>query len=419
MRTLQLKTAEVFEPLLVPARYKGAHGGRGSGKSHFFAENLIETHLMRKTRSVCLREIQLSLDQSVKRLLEDKIMEMGVSNYFKVYDRRIDTPGGGVIIFQGMQNHTATSIKSLEGFDIAWFEEAQSMSAFSLGLLRPTIRKPGSEIWFSWNPDSEKDPIDKFLRGADRPKDAIVVESNFRDNPWLPEVLRLEMLYDKMRDPDRYAHVWLGKYRKASMARVFRNWKIEDFETPKDARHMFGGDFGFSIDPTVLVRCHIVGRKLFFDYEAWKVGCEMDHTPALFAGSDTRDPPRWANPFGWAGIPEALRWPMRLDSANPQAISYLRNRGFSNITPSVKGQGSVEEGVTFLKSYDIVVHSRCENLADEFATYSYRVDPKTEEVLPILEDKKNHGIDSGRYAVEPIRRPPATAIFGVYGSGKR
>ena len=133
-------------------RYRAAFGGRGSGKSHFFAEMLIERCVLTPTSVVCIREVQKSLNQSVKKLLEIKIEALGVSDMFTVRDNKITSKNGSMIIFQGMQNHTADSIKSLEGFDIAWIEEAQSISEMSLSLLRPTIRKPGSEIWATWNP---------------------------------------------------------------------------------------------------------------------------------------------------------------------------------------------------------------------------------------------------------------------------
>lgn len=400
MTVLNIKTPRVFLPLLKPARYKGAHGGRSSGKSHFFAEMLIERCLTdQPTRAVCLREIQKTLRQSLKLLLEDKIRAFGLGHEFRVLEGEIETPKGGIISFQGMQNHTAESIKSLEGYDVALFDEAQAMSAYSMGLLRPTIRKPRSELWFAWNPYSPDDPIDKFLRAPDRPRDCLVVEANYRDNPFFPVVMREEMEYDRRRDPDRFAHVWLGRYQKHSQARVFSNWKVEEFETPGDARHYFGADWGFSVDPTVLVRCHIKGRTLFVDYEAWKVGCDYDRTPALFAGSGRE----WENPFGWAGIPGALDWTIVADSSNPQLIAYLKRVGF-RIEPSVKGAGSVEEGVTFLKGYDIIVHPRCTHVIDELSSYSWQVDKKTEEVLPILADKKNHTIDALRYAIERERR---------------
>jgi hypothetical protein len=157
-----------------------------------------------------------------------------------------------------MQDHTASSIKSLEGFDVAWIEEAQSLSQRSLDLLRPTIREEGSEIWASWNPDKDTDPIDVLLR-KDNPPDAIVIESSYLDNPFFPDVLRREMEWDKRRDYEKYEHVWLGGYQQHSEARVFKNWTIEEFERPAGTIHRLGADWGFSIDPSVLVRCSIDG----------------------------------------------------------------------------------------------------------------------------------------------------------------
>lgn len=208
-----MPTAEVFEPLLTPSRYKGAHGGRGSGKSHFFADLMVETALVTTGfRGVCIREVQKDLNQSAKRLIEDKIAAHGLGHLFDCQKAVTVTPGGGVIIYQGMQDHTADSVKSLEGFDVAWVEEAQSLSARSLTLLRPTIRKPGSELWFSWNPRRKSDPVDMMLRGGERPTGSVVVEANWSDNPWFPAELEQERLDDQRMKPDQYEHIWEGGY---------------------------------------------------------------------------------------------------------------------------------------------------------------------------------------------------------------
>ena len=214
-RVLKIETPRVFAPLLEPARYKGAHGGRGSGKSHFFAEKLVEDCLyQRGTLAVCIREVQQSLKQSSKRLVEKKIQDLGVGPEFKVFDDRIETPGDGVITFQGMANHTAESIKSLEGFSRAWVEEAQTLSLRSLTMLRPTIRAKGSELWFGWNPRRKTDAVDEFLR-ATQPEGSTVVQANWRDNPWFPDELEKERLIDLEKYPDRYDHIWEGGYAKA------------------------------------------------------------------------------------------------------------------------------------------------------------------------------------------------------------
>ena len=226
LSTLTIDTAVVFEPLLMPSRYKAAHGGRGSGKSHFFAGNMVEDSLAAPgdmgegLRSVCIREVQKTLKDSAKRLLQIKLAEfnLGEADGFKVYNDVIKTPGDGIIIFQGMQDHTAESIKSLEGFHRAWVEEAQTLSARSLSLLRPTIRwedkKRGlqSELWFSENPRRKVDPVDLMFRGKTPPTGTTVVQANWSDNPWFPNVLEQERL-DCLRDtPEQYDHIWEGGY---------------------------------------------------------------------------------------------------------------------------------------------------------------------------------------------------------------
>jgi phage terminase large subunit len=226
MTALRIPTAEVFVPLLAPARYKGAHGGRGSGKSHFFAERLIEDALAFPgeagvgLRSVGIREVQKTLKESSKRLLEDKLQAFGLTEAdgFKVFNEVIQTPKDGLISFQGMQDHNAESIKSLEGYHRAWVAEAQSLSARSLSLLRPTIRWEdkgrglASELWFDWNPRRKTDAVDAMLRGKELPTGAVVVSANWRDNPWFPEVLEQERLDCLRQQPEQYDHIWEGGY---------------------------------------------------------------------------------------------------------------------------------------------------------------------------------------------------------------
>lgn len=209
--TLEIPTARAFVPVLGPKRYKGVYGGRGSGKSHFFAELLVELCYSRPTRAVCIREVQNTIKESVKQLLADKIAKLGLLDFFEIIDTEIRGKNGSLIIFRGMQHFNADSIKSLEGYDVAWVEEAQSLSQRSLDLLRPTIRKEGSEIWFSWNPESEDDPVDVFFRQQGR-SDALSIKVNYNDNPWFPEVLRADLEADYKADPEKAAHVWGGEY---------------------------------------------------------------------------------------------------------------------------------------------------------------------------------------------------------------
>lgn len=213
MSKLTVQAAKKLIPLLKPNRYKGAYGGRGGTKSHFFAELLILTCFSRKTRAACIREVQVTIKDSVRQLLVDKIQKFGLGGYFKVTEREIAGPNGSLIVFRGMQSYNAENIKSLEDFDIAWVEEAQTLSAHSLKLLRPTIRKDGSELWFSWNPRHDTDAVDAFFRGGSKRRGMISVEVNHDDNPWFPEVLKIEMEDDYNDDPEMADHVWAGGYQ--------------------------------------------------------------------------------------------------------------------------------------------------------------------------------------------------------------
>jgi predicted phage terminase large subunit-like protein len=231
---LSLETPAWAEPLLKPVRYKGASGGRGSGKSWFFATELVaRCAAYPHTSAVCIREIQKSIRLSSKRLIEQKITELGVSHLFDVTQAEIrHKHGTGIITFQGMQDHTADSIKSLEGFKIAWVEEAQSLSTRSLRLLRPTMRS-GSELWFSWNPEFPEDPVEELFANPD--DDMVSVKVNWNDNPYFPEELRGEMERDRrIYSPQMWAHIWEGAYITGDMGEVFKWSWFGHYHTPPE-----------------------------------------------------------------------------------------------------------------------------------------------------------------------------------------
>lgn len=381
-----------------PVVYRAAWGGRGSGKSVSFAMALVLKGAQKPLRILCVREIQISIKDSLKAEIEAAIERCGLQAFYQVLDQEVRGRNGTVFLFAGLWRNEQ-GIRSKAGIDICWVEEAQSVSQASLNSLDPTIRKKGSEIWFTWNPIDAKNPVDAMFRGGEPPPGSIVREVHYEDNPWFWETtLAGKMEFDRRRDPEKYQHIWRGQYLRNSEARVFRNFTIKPFETPDDAEFRFGGDWGFATDPTVLIRAFIgrwdgeravadpKGRVLFIDREAYQVGCEIDKTPALF---DT--------------VPGSRRWTITADSARPETVSYMRRQGFK-IVPAIKGPGSIEDGVEFLKSYDIVIHERCKNTASEFQLYSWKIDKKTDEVLPILEDKYNNCIDSVRYALEALRR---------------
>lgn len=374
------------ERLWEPSRYKVMRGGRGSAKSRSTASALLIQGAKEPHRVLCAREIQKSIKDSVKRLLDDEIERLGLSSFYESTENEIRGKNGTLFIFAGLRGN-ADSVKSMEGITRCWVEEAQNISQSSLDVLIPTIRADNSEIWFTYNPRFENDPIDVMFKADELPPGTILLHVNWQDNPWFPDVLKAEMEYDKRRDLEKYLHIWEGHYQRMSEARVFKNWTIEEFEAPKGAVHYQGADWGFSIDPSCLIRCHIEGRRLYIDYEAYMVGCEIDNLPHLFRT-----------------VPDSDKWWITADSARPETIDYMQRHGYPKIVAATKGAKSLEEGVQFLQAYDIVVHPRCKHVIDELTLYSYKTDPLTNQVIPILEDKNNHLIDALRYACEGVRK---------------
>lgn len=222
MSSLRIEVPEVFVPLLQPKRYLGVHGGRGSGKSHFCAEYVIAKAIS-GARVACIREVQNSIKDSVKQLITDKILGHGLESMFEILEQEIRGPRGSLIVFKGMQSYNAANIKSLEGFDLAWVEEAQTLSGHSLDLLRPTFRKVGSQLLFAWNPRYKTDAVDKFFRSAKR-DDMVTVRANWYDNPWFKQTpLYQDMLKDFDIDPDKAEHVWNGAYG-SSQGAILAKW---------------------------------------------------------------------------------------------------------------------------------------------------------------------------------------------------
>jgi phage terminase large subunit-like protein len=223
------QATSVFDDMMFPSRYKALYGGRASAKSHFFAESMVANAADAKGfRGLCIREVQKSLKESAKRLIEDKIISMGVGSLFNVKHDEIGTPGGGVISFTGMNQQNSESVKSYENYVVCWVEEASSFSSKSLELIRPTIRSPNSELWFSWNPDNAADPVDKFFRGLNPPDDAIIRKVTYQDNKYLPAEMLAEMELDRKNNPDRFAHIWLGEYAPQAVGAIWNMANIHE-----------------------------------------------------------------------------------------------------------------------------------------------------------------------------------------------
>lgn len=381
--TVQMPSKLSF--LAQPYRYKVAYGGRGGAKSRSFAAQLVVDSMTRKERILCCREIQNSIEESVKKTIENEIDRLQLGNIFDVTGKTIRCiPTGADFIFKGLRGNIA-SIKSIEGVTKCWVEEAHTVSQYSLDVLDPTIREAGSELWFSYNPEDEEDPIHQMFVVNEPPPGSMVVEVNYWDNPWFPDVLRTKMLWDKERDDDKYQHIWCGQCRKTSDEQIMKGcWRIGDTPEPTaDTVVRHGFDFGFGSDPIAGVRCWIDGTTLYIDHEVYGHGVEIDQIGEALVKS----------------IPGVKNWPITADSARPDTISYLNRNGFT-VVPSKKGAGSVEDGIAFIKSFEVVINPRCKETIREFKKYSYKKDTQTDKILPIIVDDWNHCIDSLRYALE-------------------
>ncbi len=388
-KTLSVQIPSAFAELFTPARYKIYYGGRGSGKSWAVARALPILALQRRIRVLCAREFQTSIADSVHKLLSEQIYALGLDRFYSVQKAGITNAIGSEFIFKGL-HHNVLEIKSTEGIDICWIEEAQSVSEESWQVLIPTIRKEHSEIIATFNPLEESDPTyQRFV--VSPPPGAIVRKVSWRDNPWFPDVLREEMEYLRRVDPEAYAHVWEGDVRTVSDAVIFKGkYEIRAFDTPENVRFYFGADWGFSQDPTVLLRCFIKDKTLYVDRETYGVGVDIDDL-ARHPGERGRSM--------FDEISGSRLWPIYADSARPETISYVRQRGF-NIRGADKWPGSVEDGIAYLRSFErIVIHERCKHMAQEARLYRYQVDKRTEEILPKVEDANNHCWDALRYAL--------------------
>lgn len=380
---------EKLAPLFSPSRYKILYGGRGGAKSWGIARALIFLSLQMELRILCAREFQKSIKESVHHLLEEQIYALGLQAYFRITLTSITSVNGSEFIFSGLKTNI-TAVKSMEGIDICWVEEAEKVSKESWDVLIPTIRKANSEIWISFNPDADTDPT--WKRFVEKPPvDSVVIEIGFRDNPFFPDVLRADMEECRAIDPETYDWVWEGKCRQISDANIIKRARIDTFTTPeKGVRIFFGADFGFANDPNTLDRGFIIDKTLFIDYSIHKVRCEIDDIPAMYDQ-----------------IPDSRKWPIKADCARPETISYLRRQGF-NISAAEKWQGSVEDGIAHINGFkEVVIHERCTTLDrkclnpyQETRMYKYKIDPVTREVLPVIVDKHNHHWDGIRYMLD-------------------
>lgn len=381
----------------IPSDYKVLHGGRGGLKSWSFARVAVCLAAARRLRFACAREYQTSIEESVHETLAGQIALLGLDAYFDIGKRAITAvQTGSRFFFAGIKTDPA-KFKSTEGIDILWIEEGEKLSENSWNTITPTIRKDGSEIWCGFNPDLETDPTSqRFI--TDPIHEARIVETNWRDNPWLSERALRDKDYLARVDPDAYAHVWNGKFRKNSAAQVLRGKiSVEAFEHQLDWDGPYqGADWGFSQDPTTMVRCWISGRKLYIEYESYGIGVDTNLLPEKFGRE----------------IPLGSQYVTRADNARPETVSYLQKHDFPKFASCIKWKGSVEDGVAFLRQFEsIVIHPRCEHAIEEGRLWSYKVDRLTGDPLPELAEGHDHIWDAVRYALQPMIRKRGSYNF--------
>lgn len=389
---LSPKLVELFSE---PARYYCAWGGRGSGKTRGFAlMTAIKAYMFAESGKsgviLSAREYMNSLEESSMEEIKQAIKSVPwLDAYFDIGEKYIRTKNRRIsYVFAGLR-HNLDSIKSKARILLCWVDEAESVSEIAWQKLLPTVREEGSEVLVSWNPELDGSPTDVRFR-KNPPAEWRGVEVNYDSNSWFPAVLDLERKSDYERlDPQTYAWIWDGAYRENSDAQVFSGkYKLGEFE-PSDKWDgpYCGMDFGFAQDPTAAVKCWIHDERLYIEYEAGKVGLELDATAEYVNGK----------------IPDFHKHVVRADSARPESISYLKRHGLPSIEGVAKWSGSVEDGITHLRSYrEIIVHPRCKEVLKEMRLYSYKVDRLTGDIKADVVDKNNHYIDAIRYALNPM-----------------
>lgn len=392
---MNIRLGERYTPLFQPYRHKALFGGRGSAKSHSIAEALVVVSSQATKRVVGARQFQNSIRDSSKALIEAKIKKLGFQKDFwigktELVNRKTDSR----FTFIGLERNP-DSARSLEGCDICWVEEARNISQESIDVLIPTVRKRGSEIWWSWNPVKADDPVETLFRGPHPPRNSYIQFVSYQDNPWFFETeMPDEMLRLRRANEKSYRHVWLGEYDDLIESRIFQNVRIGHINVPETVLPQFGLDFGFANDPNALIKLYVLEdtRQIYIARESF--GCvSLRDLPGMLAE-----------------VPGAREFSIVADSARPETIDYLNGEGFS-VFAARKGPGSIKAGITWLQGYEIVIAPECTQMANEARLYTWQVDKFTGKIQNAPIDAYNHGWDAVRYATEINRSGDGVQII--------
>lgn len=399
----QVQLPRYSEPFFKHYRYKALHGGRGSAKSHTFAILSIMRAMAKREKILCAREYQNSIHHSVYPLIVNYIRKFKLDDFFNIQYNAIKVFNGGEFIFKGLAR-TLESIKSTEGITIFWGEEAQKFSKRSFDVIRPTVRVDNSEIWLNWNPELSDDPVQQLFFGPNGPPhNSLVVQANWRDNPFFPITLQEERKEMMRTDPELAKHIYEGECRSFSDAQIFKNKLFVKAFTPRKkwSGPYYGLDYGFSVDPLALVKLWIDDDERNLYIEKCIMGKEMP----------IRDLPR----IFIRKIPEITKHMIKADHSRPETTNMLKTEPFQGqhllIRPTHKWQqggrkkGEIRDGIEYLNSFNkIIIHDKIEHCYNEMRKYSYKIDKKTEEVTGEIEDKFNNCADACRYALDRLIR---------------
>lgn len=380
----------VFKDLIKKKkRYKVFYGGRAGGKSTAFAQSLLIIGTQKKVNVLCTREIQNSIRDSVHSLLRNIVeKEPALASFYEITDSYIYGINGTRFFFKGLLRNIE-SVKSIEGINYCWVEEAQSVSKTSLEVLIPTIREKESEIWFSFNPQNRKEAVyDKFI--VNKEPRSLVKKVNYYNNPFNSKTILDEANISKKKNIENYNWIWMGEPRILTEQSIITNWTIQSVPEPEE--YSIGMDFGFSRSPTAIVKVSKKGNQIFIHKEIGDLGIELkDFGKYINKVCEERDL-------------------IYADSAEQLAIAELCRQGFK-VKAVKKWSGSVREGIRFLQDHQIVVDSSCKKTIMELESYKFKVNSQTGEIRDEPIDDNNHYIDALRYALSNFIKPTNKRIF--------
>lgn len=390
----QIKLPEWCKPLFDKNnRYCIIYGGRGSGKSHSVALSLLIQAMQEECLILCAREFQSSIKDSVYSLLKQLIDLHNLNDHFDITQDEIRCINGSRFIFKGLRQNI-DNIKSLAGSTHLWIEEGDTLSSESWRVIKPTIRKDNSQIIVTFNPKNADDCIYREFVLEEPPDNAYVRKVNWSSNNYLPKTLDDERLadlnkYSARGDVETYNHIWEGYILLNSESQIMNGiWQVFEFEDHPGVSPYYGLDFGYSNDPTAAIRCYVHDNILYITHELYGRKIEIDEIGQLCEKY----------------IPGFKKNKIIADSSAPSTISFMRRQGY-NIVGAVKGKGSIEDGIAFIRSFrGVAIHPRCRGTINEFIKYSYKIDKHSGDVTATIIDANNHAIDATRYAVERIMR---------------